>query len=124
MLDLITFLTTVMTSTLSDLPPKAKSLMYFEAFDHLASTLKKTMLATNVDHITLSALETLEYDVLYLESACKKLQDSHAQDCFLELKQLIAYGRSEKYEEYLQPSVKNKKYARVEIEDAVNLLEK
>ena len=37
---------------------------------------------------------------------------------------LIAYGRSERYEDFAQPSVKNKKYARVEVADAVLLLEK
>lgn len=39
-LELVTFLTTVMTSTLADLSPKAKGHLYFEAFDHLATTIK------------------------------------------------------------------------------------
>ena len=95
------------------------------------------ILSPKVEHITLSALETVEYDVLFLEKACGKLQEAHAQDSFAELKQvninwkvlgsylqLIAYGRSEKYEDLAQPSVKNKKYTRVEAKDAIILLEK
>ena len=100
-------MTTVMTSTLADLSPKTKGLLYFEAFDHLATTIKVfqrapllcfssiysfysqgMILSPKVDHITLSALETVEYDVLYLEKACSKLQETHAQDSFAELKQV------------------------------------
>jgi hypothetical protein len=80
------------------------------------------MLSSKVEHVTLASLESLEYDILFLESSCKKLQDSHAQDSFLEIKQLVAYGRSERYEEFTQ--VKNKKYARVDLNDAIKLLEK
>jgi hypothetical protein len=94
--DLVAYLTTVMTSTLVDLPAKSKGLIYFEAFDHLASTIKSMMLHPSVAHISLSALETIEYDVCYLESACKKLQESHAQDSFVEIKQVpvpyVAYS--------------------------------
>lgn len=123
-LDLIGFLTTVMSSTLADLPPKSKGVMYFEAFEHLSASIKSMMLDVAVEHITLAALETVEYDVLFLESACRKLQDNNAQDSFVELKQLIAFGRSEKYEDFLQPSIKNKKYARVELDEAIMLLDK
>lgn len=113
-----------MTSALSDLAPKTKALVYFESFDHIATKMKSLLLYHKGEYTSLSALETVEYDVLYLESACKKLQETHGQDSFIELKQLIAYGRSEKYEDIMTPSVKNKKYGRVEMPDAVVLLEK
>jgi hypothetical protein len=37
---------------------------------------------------------------------------------------LIAFGRSEQYEELLYPQFKAKKYSRVEFNDAILLLEK
>jgi hypothetical protein len=86
--DLVAYLTTVMTSTLAELPTKSKGLIYFEAFDHLASSIKAMMLSPSVQHISLAALETIEYDVCYLETCCKKLQESHAQDSFVEIKQV------------------------------------
>jgi hypothetical protein len=92
--DLVAYLTTVMISTLADLPNKSKGLIYFEAFDHLASSLKSMMLHQSVPHITLAALETIEYDVCYLETACKKLQESHAQDSFVEIKQVLIINDS------------------------------
>ena len=82
------------------------------------------MLDPIIEHISLAALETVEYDVCYLEQACRKLQDNHAQDSFAELKQLITYGRSEKYEDFCNPAIKAKKYGRVEQADVILLLEK
>ncbi|KAI8901178.1 exocyst complex subunit Sec15-like-domain-containing protein [Globomyces pollinis-pini] len=122
--DLNTFLSTVLSSTLADLPVKSKNKMYFETFSHLAERIKDSMLDSSVTQITLSALETVEYDVLFLEQCCRKIQDTQAQDSFIELKQLIAYGKSEKYDEYLNTATRSKKYARVTAEDAVSLLEK
>lgn len=37
---------------------------------------------------------------------------------------LIAYGRSEVFEELLNPQVRTKKYSRLEQKDAISLLEK
>jgi hypothetical protein len=37
---------------------------------------------------------------------------------------LIAYGRSEVFEELLNPQVRAKKYSRIEQKDAISLLEK
>ena len=74
-------------------------------------------------YITQPALETIEYDVLFMESCCKKIKDQSI-DSFVELKQLIAYGRSEKYEDIANRQLKAKKYTRVDIKDAILLLEK
>jgi exocyst complex component 6 len=89
--DLISYLSTVMTTTLADLPNKTKGLIYFEAFDHLATAMKAMILNPSISRISLSALETIEYDVCYLENACKKLQESHAQDSFAEIKQVSMF---------------------------------
>jgi hypothetical protein len=39
-IDLMSFFNTVMTTTLVELPPKSKGLLYFEAFNHLATSIK------------------------------------------------------------------------------------
>ncbi|KAJ3271937.1 hypothetical protein HDV01_006071 [Terramyces sp. JEL0728] len=122
--DLIGYLNTVMSSTLADLPPKPKGFIYLETFDYLSVTIKGMILNPNLHHLTLSALETIEYDVLFLDSACKKLQDNVVQDAFTELKQLIAYGKSERYEDILNTNIKAKKYSRLDIDEAAQLLEK
>ncbi|KAJ2997826.1 hypothetical protein HDV02_005096 [Globomyces sp. JEL0801] len=93
-------------------------------FTHACTEYEQMLQERRVTQITLSALETVEYDVLFLEQCCRKIQDTQAQDSFIELKQLIAYGKSEKYDEYLNTATRSKKYARVTAEDAVSLLEK
>ncbi|KAJ3318536.1 hypothetical protein HDV06_000419 [Boothiomyces sp. JEL0866] len=122
--DLIGYLNTVMSSTLAELPSKPKGVIYLETFDYLSVTIKGMILNPALHHLTLAALETVEYDVLFLDNACKKLQDNVVQDAFTELKQLIAYGKSERYEDILNPNIKAKKYSRLDVEEAALLLDK
>ena len=49
------------------------------------------ILNPKLEHISLAALETLEYDILFLEKSLSKI-DLHAQDSFIELKQVRDYG--------------------------------
>ncbi|KAI8926727.1 exocyst complex subunit Sec15-like-domain-containing protein [Entophlyctis helioformis] len=122
--DLVDYLTTVVSSTLAGLPNTTKAYVYFEAFDHLTASLKNMLLDPQIKRITIPVLHTLDVDVGYLESFVKQLNDTNAGDAFTELRQLINYGKSESYEDILTQSIRNKKYSRVNINDAVILLEK
>nr|KAJ3421176.1 hypothetical protein HK105_004310 [Polyrhizophydium stewartii] len=143
--DLVDYLTTVVSSTLAGLPTATKTYVYFEAFDHLTSSLKVTaaetytprlafrltdcisqemLLGARTKRITIPVLYTLDIDIGYLETFVRQLNDANAGDAFTELRQLINYGKSESYEDILVPAVRNKKYSRVDLNDAITLLEK
>ncbi|KAJ8325588.1 Rab GTPase-binding exocyst subunit S15 [Batrachochytrium dendrobatidis] len=122
--DLVDYLTTVVSSTLSLLPSATKAYVYFEAFDHLTASLKSMLLDPQLKRVTIAVLHTLDIDIGYLETFIKQLNDTNAGDAFTELRQLINYGKSESYEDILVPAIRNKKYSRVDMNDAVTILEK
>ncbi|KAH9255040.1 hypothetical protein BASA81_006985 [Batrachochytrium salamandrivorans] len=122
--DLVDYLTTVVSSTLALLPSATKAYVYFEAFDHLTSSLKGLLLDPKLKRVTIAMLHTLDIDVAYLETFIKKLNDTSAGDAFTELRQLINYGKSESYEDILVPAIRIKKFSRVDMNDAILILEK
>ncbi|KAJ1342817.1 histidinol-phosphate transaminase [Batrachochytrium salamandrivorans] len=122
--DLVDYLTTVVSSTLALLPSATKAYVYFKAFDHLTSSLKGLLLDPKLKRVTIAMLHTLDIDVAYLETFIKKLNDTSAGDAFTELRQLINYGKSESYEDILVPAIRIKKFSRVDMNDAILILEK
>ncbi|KAI8915903.1 exocyst complex subunit Sec15-like-domain-containing protein, partial [Gorgonomyces haynaldii] len=123
--DLAEYLEALNISALTALPDSTKSKVFFEAFEHLSSSLKDLITTSKVNFVTIPALESLEKDVIFLESFLKRIPDAiSVSDCFVELRQLILYGKSANYEEILNLSIKSKKYSRVEMQDVVHLLEK
>eukprot|EP00842_Homolaphlyctis_polyrhiza_P005162 jgi/Hompol1/5647/HPOL_002014-RA len=122
--DLVEYLAMVVSSTLSSLPNATKAYIYFEAFDHLTTSLKNLLLRPQTKRITVAILHTLDVDVQYLQSFVRQLNDTNAGDAFTELQQLINYGKSENYEDILVQATRIKKYSRVDMNDVVTLLEK
>lgn len=126
LLDLVAFLTTVWTSTLSELPVSIKSFVYYDAIYHISASLLAQMTGPFVKKISPRFIEQiLEPDVCYLEVFIKSLGDDNLLDQLAEIKQAILLLRMDTpVEEYLNASIKSKKYSRLPKQTAVILLEK
>ncbi|KAI9202810.1 exocyst complex subunit Sec15-like-domain-containing protein [Polychytrium aggregatum] len=124
LLELVNYLTSVITSTLSNLTPSLKSYLYFDSFGHLGRALNGLWLNPSVKIISLGFVRTFKIDVLFLKTFVKGLGDIEIGDAFVELDQTIEYLLSERYEDFLDAAVRSAKYNRIKVSNAVVLLEK
>ncbi|KNE57062.1 hypothetical protein AMAG_02819 [Allomyces macrogynus ATCC 38327] len=122
--DLVNFLTTVMYSTLENLPSEIKTFIYFEAFDHLANGMLDLILAPTVRRINLAFVDQFATDVSFLERFVNGLGDQNVQDTFLVLRQAVTLMVAEHPTEVLDPAVAHKRYSRLKRSVMVQLLEK
>ncbi|KAG1175862.1 hypothetical protein G6F70_003830 [Rhizopus microsporus] len=123
--DLVTFLTNVTNAALLNLPETIKSLLYFDALEHLSQSMKGLLLDTDRQHMTEIALSNFDTDVRFVEDFVNSLGDPTLNDTFLELRQLLDLAiLSDNPEEYLTPQVRNRKYNRLNSRDVVILFEK
>ncbi|KAI9164434.1 Rab GTPase-binding exocyst subunit S15 [Blastocladiella emersonii ATCC 22665] len=122
--DLVNFLTTVMYSTLDNLPSEIKSFIYFEAFDHLATGMLDLVLAPTVRRINMAFVDQFAVDVEFLERFVNGLGDANVQDTFLVLRQAVNLVRAENPTDYLDAGIINKRYNRLKKQVVVTLLEK
>ncbi|ODV90421.1 hypothetical protein CANCADRAFT_106434 [Tortispora caseinolytica NRRL Y-17796] len=76
--EMVNFLETLVDSTLNNLPTEVKSLIYFDAFDHLASSLLK-MLLNSGKRITFAALMNFDQDLTYIEKFVSNIADQHSK---------------------------------------------
>ncbi|KAK9468960.1 exocyst complex subunit Sec15-like-domain-containing protein [Lipomyces arxii] len=67
LIDMVNFLETLVNETLVNLPKSIKSFIYFDAFDHLATSMLELLLGAG-RRITKTALENFNLDVQYLEN--------------------------------------------------------
>ena len=125
LLDLITFLTNVTNAALLNLPETIKSMLYFEALEHLCQSMKGLMLHSDQPYITDIALSNFDTDIRFIEDFVKGLGDPTVMDTFVELRQLLDLAIvSPNPEEYLTPQMRNKNYHRLNGRDVVSLFEK
>ncbi|KAI9000170.1 exocyst complex subunit Sec15-like-domain-containing protein [Hyaloraphidium curvatum] len=122
--DMVGWLSTTISSTLSALPAGMKSFVYFDIFDHLNNNFKKILLDPNIFQITPAFVETLNADVSYVEGFLATLGDANVVECFAEVRQLINLAQSEKPEDFATPQGRSKSYPRVRVTDAISLFEK
>ncbi|KAL7752296.1 Rab GTPase-binding exocyst subunit S15 [Sorochytrium milnesiophthora] len=122
--DLVNFLTAILYSTLESLPREIKGMIYFESFDHLANGLYAMVLSPNVRRLNLNFVEDFNADIAFLEKFVNGLHDPNLVDVFLELRQAVNLLRSENMEEFLDSSVRNKKYSRLRKSHVVTLVDK
>ncbi|KAJ1562296.1 hypothetical protein HK096_011657 [Nowakowskiella sp. JEL0078] len=123
--DLSEYLTTVVSSTLDNLPQSIRSYVYFDAFGHLASKLMDLLLDPKIKKITLPGVESFSNDLTFLETFVgSKVETSNLVDNFTELRQTLNLLMSENMEEILNPSIKSKKYSRVQSINVITVLEK
>ncbi|KAI8994923.1 exocyst complex subunit Sec15-like-domain-containing protein [Pilobolus umbonatus] len=123
--DLITFLTNVTNAALLNLPETIKSLLYFDALEHLSQSMKAILLDTDQRNMTQVALANFDTDIRFIEDFVHNLGDPAVNDTFVELRQLLDLAiLSENPEEYLTPQLRNRKYNRLTGRDVIILFEK
>ncbi|CEP09699.1 hypothetical protein [Parasitella parasitica] len=123
--DLVTFLTNVTNAALLNLPETIKSLLYFDALEHLSQSMKSLLLNPDQRIMTEIALSNFDTDVRFVEDFVQSLGDPTVMDTFVELRQLLDLAiLSDNPEEYLTPQVRNKKYSRLNSQDVIVLFEK
>src|SRR5690349_11223643 len=78
--DLVTFLTNVTNAALLNLPETIKSLLYFDALEHLSQSMKGLLLDTDRQHMTEIALSNFDTDVRFVEDFVNSLGDPTLND--------------------------------------------
>ena len=68
--DMVSFLKTLVNSALVNLPRSIKSFVYFDAFDHLSSSLLKMLI--DADELTVETVENFAVDVYYLKQFMRR----------------------------------------------------
>ncbi|CAN6674121.1 exocyst complex component Sec15p [Trichomonascus vanleenenianus] len=125
--DMVSFLKTLVTSTLGNLPSSVKSLIYFNAFDHLAMSMLKFLTSAS-DRMTFEAVENFDLDIRYLEQFVDQIaedaNDMSLTTTFTELRQCINLIQSDDVNEYIDPHIRLRKYDRVTKETAQLLFQK
>jgi len=124
--DIINWLETIITTTLNNLPESIKSFVYFDAFNHLSSSLLRylTQQTGGTQKMNIYFVETIDKDVSSIESFIESLNNPMILDCFTELRQIINLLLSPNPENFLNPSVKNRLYYSISIHPLIILLEK
>jgi len=121
----VAFLTTVVRTALQNLPQNIKTFIYFDALDHLATSLKNLLLSAK--KLSDSAIANFDLDVQYLEDLVQNLGDASVAnaDTFLELRQSVNLLKSDgSLDDYLQMQPRMRYYNRISMQDAVSLFEK
>ncbi|CAG8464408.1 17265_t:CDS:10 [Cetraspora pellucida] len=122
--DMVGFLGALISSTLYNLPVSIKTFIYFDALSHLATSIRDLILNPGVKRINSNAIMNFDLDVTFLENFARGLEDPNIADAFLELRQIVTLLRADNVEEYLDPSLRNRKYSHLRPTDVVNLFEK
>ena len=124
--DLIAYLDVVWNSALADLPKAIKSFIYYDAVYHIVSRIIGQLMAADVIKISPQFIENqLQTDVKYLEDFVERLGDPNLPDQLTEIRQVIdLLVPTSNPEEYLNASLRNRKYSRITKQMAISLLEK
>ncbi|CCG81161.1 putative Exocyst complex component Sec15 [Taphrina deformans PYCC 5710] len=124
--EMVAFLRTTIDSKLANLPLQIKGFVYFDALDHLADQLRSMIQSPQVRKITDTAVYNFNHDISFLEQFILSLADPvlEGSDTLGEIRQSINLLQSGDVSEYLDGTVRNRKYPRVKAAQAIQLLEK
>ncbi|ANB12875.1 Sec15p [Sugiyamaella lignohabitans] len=127
LVDMAKFLKTMVNSSLVNLPRSIKSFVYFDAFDHLSSSLLQFLLDSG-ENITLASVANFDVDVKYLDQFVNELgadaNDLSITTTVTELRQNVDLLLNGSIEDYVDPLIRMKKYDRVKPENAQALFAK
>ncbi|KAJ3333415.1 hypothetical protein HDU76_008439 [Blyttiomyces sp. JEL0837] len=122
--DLLNYITLLVSSTFASQPTTFKNFVYFNACDHLATSLKDLLVNKSGKKMSLQFIDNFDSDIKYLEGFIAGLNDVNIGDTFTEIRQIMVFLKSENYEDFLNPAIKSKKYSRIRNANLVTLLEK
>ncbi|CAZ85656.1 unnamed protein product [Tuber melanosporum] len=118
------FLRNNMNSTLLNLPREIQGFIYFDALNHIATSILALPLSEDVKRINKIFVHNLDMDVKYLQGFVDSLNDPMLPTVFDELRQTIDLLKSDNSDEFYNISTKMKKYANVDPINGPVLLEK
>ncbi|KAK0738580.1 exocyst complex subunit Sec15-like protein [Schizothecium vesticola] len=125
MVTLTQYLSNIMNSTLLGLPREIKELIYFDAIPHAANKILALPLSPDVKKINPHGVEAMSLDVEHLSAFVASLDNAFMLEQNLdELQQTVALMRLENHDEYFDVSTRNKKFGRVDANNALVLIEK
>ncbi|KAI8922248.1 exocyst complex subunit Sec15-like-domain-containing protein [Powellomyces hirtus] len=122
--DLVGFMNVIISSTLVNLPPHMRSLVYQGAFKHLASSIHSLILAPDVKRVSPAAINILDKDLAFLEKFASGVAEGNVGDAFAQLRQTIALLKSPNIEDILNSAIRDRRYARIQNDKLATLLEK
>ncbi|KAF9585597.1 hypothetical protein BGW38_001619, partial [Lunasporangiospora selenospora] len=122
--ELVNFMGVMMSVTLNSLPDSIKTVVYYNALEHLASTLHGIFTDPNVKHTNQNFVAVFDQDIRFLEEFASTLDILNAPETFVPLRQLITLLLSENTEEYMDPQIRSARYPQVKPEDVTRMLEK
>lgn len=118
--DIVGFLSSLCDST-SESAQKYEQGLYFTGFNHLVDSLTALINDTSFKVINFNFLKNLELDLIFLNSFTEEIGNPNIFNGFIELDQTIKLLLSDKIHEFLDASVRNKKYSRVKIPQLISL---
>ncbi|KAI8048648.1 exocyst complex subunit Sec15-like-domain-containing protein [Syncephalis plumigaleata] len=124
LVELVGYLKEMFTTVLTHLPANIKSLVTFEAMDHLATSMNELLLGSKMKKFNGNFVANMDIDVKYLERFLDDLGDPMLLDSFIELRQVITLFSLDSQDEYLDIQIRNRKYSRLKPAMVMALFEK
>ncbi|KAG0642207.1 exocyst complex subunit Sec15-like-domain-containing protein [Tuber brumale] len=114
----------IMSSTLLGLPKDIKGLIYFDALNHIATSILALPMSDSVKKINKNAVAALDMDIRYLMEFVDSLNEPLLPTIFEELRQTIDLLQSDNAEEFYSIDTRMRRYASVTPINGPVLLEK
>lgn len=124
-LEMTTYLLTMANTILKRLPPDVRLLAYFNLTENIGVGMRNALYSAP-SGITSVALDNFNMDLNFLETSISQLaMNSTPSDTLLDARQILDLLRSDDpMKEYNDPMVRNRKYGRVSVTHASQLIRK
>lgn len=124
-LEMTAYLLTMANTILKRLPPDVRLLAYFNLTENIGEGMRNALYSAT-SGITSVALENFNTDLNFLETSISQLaMNSAPSDTLLEARQILDLLRSDDpMKEYNDPMVRNRKYSRLSVTHASQLIRK
>ncbi|KAJ3164908.1 hypothetical protein HDU88_004888 [Geranomyces variabilis] len=122
--DLVNFMSAIISSTLTNLPPHMRSLIYQGTFKHIAASIHNQILAPDVKRISPAAVDVLDKDIAFLEKFAQGAGEGNLGEAFAQLRQTITLLKSPNLEDILNSAIRDRRYPRIKLDKLAIVLEK
>ncbi|KAI3641781.1 hypothetical protein MIR68_000183 [Amoeboaphelidium protococcarum] len=124
--DLVSFLETMWSATLIELPDTIKSFMYYDAINRIGEKMLELLLNPNIKKLSMQFVDgQMSVDIQFLYKFLLNLKDEKLLDPFQELLQSVSLLQiSSNLEHFIDSKSRRKYYGRVSARNALSLLVK
>ncbi|KAI3643528.1 hypothetical protein MP228_013083 [Amoeboaphelidium protococcarum] len=124
--DLVSFLETMWSATLVELPDTIKSFMYYDAINRIGEKMLELLLNPNIKKLSMQFVDgQMSVDIQFLYKFLLNLKDEKLLDPFQELLQSVSLLQiSSNLEHFIDSKSRRKYYGRVSARNALSLLVK